>query len=68
MIYTHGPDNNRLELYNLKTDPQELVNLVDIEKDKFRILKSELEKWMIRPKPNIIPLRKQLGEQGKEGI
>jgi arylsulfatase A-like enzyme len=38
-------DEDKYELYNLKNDPEELNNLVDIEKEKFEFLKVRLNKW-----------------------
>lgn len=41
LIYTFN--NKEYELYNLKDDPEELSNLVSLEKDKFKVLKKELD-------------------------
>lgn len=37
--------NQKYELYDLKNDPEELINLVEIEKNIFRPLKQILEKY-----------------------
>ena len=62
---SHG---ERYQLYNLKTDPQELNNLVEIEKEQFEFLKAKLEEWMNRPKPDITPLTKSLDEDTKDRL
>jgi arylsulfatase A-like enzyme len=66
LIYNIGLD--KYELYNLKIDPEEITNLVDIDKEKFIFLKTKLEKWMNRPKPNIIPPTKPLDENTKRNL
>ncbi len=68
LIYETSEYGIRYELYNLKDDPQELNNLIGIEKERFELLKAKLEEWMSRPKPNITPLAKPLDEQAKERL
>lgn len=50
-------ENNTYELYNLKNDPGELINVLDSEKTIFLKLKEILDKWM---QHNISKDRKQL--------
>lgn len=38
-------DENKVELYNLKTDPYETNNLVSSEKEKAKVLHDKLNKW-----------------------
>ena len=51
LIYTFA--NNAYELYNLKDDPKELKNLIDIEKGNFQSLKIKLEKYLNSRKPSV---------------
>ena len=66
LIYCESENN--YEFYNLKKDPHELNNLVSTEKEQFKFLKEKLEEWMVRPKPNIIPLTTPVDEQTKERL
>ncbi len=68
LIYTYNQHSKKYELYNLKNDPKELNDIVDIEKDQFELMKAELEEWMSREKQNIIPLTKPLDEKTKEKL
>jgi arylsulfatase A-like enzyme len=68
LIYETSEYGARYELYNLKNDPGELTDLVDIEKEQFKVLKARLEEWMNRPKPNIISSAKPLDEETKKRL
>ncbi|MBW2976271.1 sulfatase-like hydrolase/transferase [Candidatus Woesearchaeota archaeon] len=46
LIYIPHPEKDIYELYNLKNDPKEKINLVDREAEIARMLKEELFKWM----------------------
>ncbi len=46
LICIPHPKNNIYELYNLKNDPKESVNLIDKEPKIFNALKEELLKWI----------------------
>ncbi len=39
-----------IELYNLKDDPNELKNLVDLRPDMVSILKEKMDKWIAKKK------------------
>jgi len=64
----HNLSTNKYELYNLRTDPGETINLAKIEKEQFEFLKTKLEEWMNRPRPKITPLTKSLDEETKERL
>jgi len=64
----HNLNTNKYELYNLKNNPEETINLVEIQKEQFESLKTELEEWMDRPKPNIIPLTSSLEAETKKRL
>jgi arylsulfatase A-like enzyme len=68
LIYEQSSYGVKYELYNLRNDPREKHNLVDIEKGQFEFLKARLEEWMNRPKPDITPLTKPLDEETKEKL
>ena len=56
------------ELYNLKEDPQELNNLIDLEKEKFVFLKKKLDSWK-RQTEIIMPKNRQpLSEEARERL
>jgi arylsulfatase A-like enzyme len=58
---------NRWELYNLKNDPRELNNLIEIEKEKFIFLKEKLDNWKKQAK--VIPKKPlSLTEEDKERL
>ena len=46
LIYIPHPGNDIYELYNLKTDPHEKINLIEKEKKVAEIMKKELFEWM----------------------
>lgn len=51
LIYTYDSDDSgKCELYDLNNDPQELHNLVQTEKEKFKFMKEKLESWKNRPR------------------
>ena len=64
----YNSSNEKYELYNLRADPQELNNLVEIKKEQFEFLKAKLEEWMNRPRPNVIPVSRKLAEEEKERL
>ncbi len=68
LILTLNNNGKVYALYNLKTDPQELNNLIETEKEQFELLKVELEKWINRPKPNIVSVTKPLDEEMKKRL
>lgn len=56
---------NNYELYNLKSDPDELINVAESEKSTFVKLKGILDKWMQRNISNDIPPHRPLQEEDK---
>lgn len=46
LIYIPHPENDIFELYNLKKDPKETINLIGKEPEIAKELKEELFKWM----------------------
>jgi len=56
------------ELYNLKKDPQELDNLIDIEKEKFIFLKEKLENWRKQARPKGETKPQPLTEEQKQRL
>jgi len=56
------------ELYNLKNDPGETNNLIETEKDMFKLLKKKLEEWQARPRPRLIKAAKPLNEETKKRL
>ena len=67
-IYTFDPKNKRYELYNLKDDPEELIDLAGTEKRQFRFLNNKLTAWMNRPRLKINPLAKPLNKGTKDKL
>lgn len=57
-------DNDRYELFNLRTDPWERHNLIYSQREEFGILKSELKKWMRKT----VPVRPALSAPVDEGV
>lgn len=69
LIYTYWSDGREeYELYNIKADPEELNDIVDIEKEQSEFLEAKLKKWMSRPRPNITSLSMPLDEETKERL
>jgi len=68
LIKTIHGDKEGYELFNLKNDPQESKNLIEIEKEQFNLLQMELSEWMRRQKPNVSSLPKQLNEETKSRL
>jgi len=68
LILTLNNNGKEYALYNLKTDPKELNNCVNVEKRQFELLKSKLNEWMNRPKPNMASLTKPLDEETKKRL
>ncbi len=66
LIYNLTDDE--YELYDLKNDAEETVNLAGIEKKQFEYLKVILEEWMNRPRPTVTPLKEPLDEQTKDRL
>lgn len=59
------------ELYNIKNDPKESVNLNRMEKEKFRFLKKESDQWMnniMTSKVTIISSGREIDEQTRERL
>jgi len=54
------------KLYNLKKDPHELVNLVNVEKEQFSILKAKLKNWLSHQRLNKTPFSKPLDEKVRD--
>ena len=69
LIYTYVPSReSSYELYNLKADPLESQNLIEIEKKQFKKLRAELMKWIRRPKIETTPLVKALESETKRRL
>jgi arylsulfatase A-like enzyme len=66
LIY-YGKKNN-YELYNLKIDPGELINLIDVEKDKFQYFKKILSSYKIIYEPNRRDSKENLTEDMQERL
>ncbi len=66
LIYYLNKD--KYELYNLKSDPQEQHNLVDLEKEEFKFLQTKLEKWMRRVGAKKPFLSRPLDEETKQKL
>lgn len=62
LILTLNNQGGRYEFYNLKSDPKELNNIVDTEKEQFMLLRGKLEDWMNRPRPVVKSLVRPLDE------
>lgn len=56
------------QLYNLKEDPQELNNLIDVEREKFNFLKEKLDNWRKQAKPKRDTKPHPLAEEEKERL
>lgn len=56
-------NQNECELYNLKNDPGELINLVSIEKEQFKVLKQELDNYIRQSKSPIQKTKVALDEE-----
>ena len=61
-------DGDNRQLYNLKKDPQELNNLIDVEKEKFIFLKEKLDNWKRQAKPKIHTKSMPLTEEEKQRL
>jgi len=62
------PNGNRYELFNLKNDPKELKNLVNVEKEHFKVLKMKMEEYLSLHKLNSAYLSKPLDEDIKRSL
>lgn len=56
------------ELYNIKTDPQELNNLISIEKEQFALLKQKLDEYLRRSSYQNKPTKPILDSQSEEKL
>jgi len=56
------------ELYNLETDPQELHNLAQTEREKFEFMKQKLETWINRSKLKVERKIKPLDEEAQKKL
>ena len=63
LIYNLNDEKH--ELYNLKTDPQELNNLVEIEKEQVKFLKQKLDNYINQSLPRITEPKRPLDGQTK---
>lgn len=68
LIYEESELKDSYELYNLRIDPGETVNLVETEEERFQALKTELERWMKRPRPAITAEKLSLDERTKKRL
>ncbi|MFH0935282.1 MAG: sulfatase [Candidatus Omnitrophota bacterium] len=59
---------NEYELYNLKNDPGELINLVSTEKEQFKVLKQKLDNYIKQSKSPIKKTKVILDEETKERL
>ena len=66
LIYDYN--NKKLELYNLKKDPGELINLVDVEKDKLQLLFKILEYYRKNALPKTIKPKQSLDKETTEKL
>ncbi len=62
------PTEEGCELYNLKNDPGELIDLAVPEKAKFEFFLKELEVWRKRNKSKVMPLFKTLNQGTKDRL
>jgi arylsulfatase A-like enzyme len=67
LIYRYTTDEGQYELFNLKEDPGELVNLINVEKQKFISLKDKLDKWIGNMPPMAKPVR-LIDDKAKEKL
>lgn len=56
------------ELYNLKEDPEELSNLVGVEKQKFEFLKQKLDNWIGQTPSKMPRITQPFKEETKEKL
>ncbi len=64
----YDEENGQFELYNLKKDPQELNNVVAIEKDKFEFLKHKLNGYIQQASPQSQTSKLIFDEEAKESL
>lgn len=58
LIHTHGPDEDRYELFDLVADPGERTNLADRQPDRVAIMRADLHQWALAAQPQRQPPRK----------
>jgi choline-sulfatase len=56
------------ELYNLKTDPQELHNVAPVEKERLKFLKQKLDEWIRRPRIAVERTTTPLDEEARKKL
>lgn len=64
----HNRIRNTYALFNLKEDPQELSNLIEMERTKLKLLKSELNRWIDSHRSSGPILIRQLDEKAKNRL
>lgn len=61
-------DGTGYKLYNLKRDPEELIDLIDVERERFVFLKKELDNWEKQKKTKGEITPQPLTEEQKERL
>jgi arylsulfatase A-like enzyme len=67
LICINEENKLRYELYNLKLDPEEKNNLVDIKSEEFKFLNERLSKWRNRV-PLFKPILSETTKETKEKL